>query len=135
MAKKSANSPPKREKPVRSPDSDPRDVVENAARVLDEAVTALGGCVQRVKADLALDDSERKYSTSLGSHLAFLAKGLTTVLGQMRQLEKQEARAVEKMTVADEEAMTIEYLLHASPGFRQEVRRRMDELDGKESIL
>jgi hypothetical protein len=107
---------PKRQKdapPTTNNGSETAEMINRARSTLDKAVGTLDRCVETVSDTLASGD----YSKDLASHLAWLAKQLAGITGELRKLEAHEEKISKSMSPERRHLVVMAYL-EALPSHR-----------------
>ena len=101
--------------------SDTSEMLNRARSTMDKAVQTLDRCVERMSEKL--DHAE--YDNKDASHLAWLAKQLAGITGELRKLEAHEEKISKNMSPEKRHAVVMAYL-KALPHHRQ--REVADEI-------
>ena len=94
--------------------SDTSEMLNRARSTMDRAVQTLDRCVERVTEILEADE----YNNKLASHLAWLAKQLAGITGELRKLEAHEEKISKNMSPEKRHAVVMAYL-RSLPHHRQ----------------
>jgi hypothetical protein len=123
---------PQRSKPRRHRRAQPKqvDVAERAERTVLASLDVLDRCSRRV-ANMLDDDMDGEYDIKLASHLSWLSLQVARTRGELARVAERERRRAEKLT---EREVTI-WLRARSPVDRAFLMRRVEELDGGDSVL
>jgi hypothetical protein len=107
-------------------------LLDSARNTIAKGLATLDRCVDRVSA--MLEDDEL-YDDKAASHLAWLLKNQSQIVGELRKLEAHDKRSVATMKPDEKDRLVWAYVEDLPVERRHQLRSRLDDLDEKERLL